>query len=105
MKELIKSSILNFANASLTDNALAFFKTLGYDTSITITQTDKTYKSFKENFIDNSPSKERFNELKAFKNDWKSFDFLFQLADNLSGIKGGKVDNQIINSVIFACIV
>ena len=104
MKKTIESHIHNFANNSLTENALAFFKTLGYNTSITITQNEKTYQSFKENFVNNSPNKERFNELKAFTNDWKSFDFLFQLADNLEGIKGGKVDNQIINSVVFACI-
>jgi REP element-mobilizing transposase RayT len=104
MKESIKSAICNFSKGTITDNSLEFFKVLGYDTSLTITQNEKTYKSFKENFVDNSPNKDRFNEVKVFSNNWKSIDFLFQLADNLSGIKGGKVDNQIINSVVFACI-
>lgn len=104
MKKLIKSAISSFSKGTLTENSLVLFKVLGYDTSITITQSEKTFKSFKENYVDNSPNKDRFNELKAYTNDWKSFDFLFQLADNLSGIKGGKVDNQIINSVVFACI-
>lgn len=104
MKESIKKSIQNFENNNVTENSLAFFNTLGYDTTLTITQDQKTYQNFKENFVDLSENKNQYNETKALTNHWKTFDFLFQLTDELTGLKGGKVGDQISNSVIFACI-
>ena len=104
MKEIIQKTVQQFANGKTAINALAFFKTLGYDTTITIAQTENSYGSFKQNFVDLSVNKNGFNENKVLANDWVSIDFLFQLADNLTGIKGGKVNNQIINSIVFASI-
>ena len=104
MKETIQQAVQQFAKGKIAPNTLELFKTLGYDTAITIAQTENSYSSFKQNFVDLSVNKERFNENKALANDWVSIDFLFQLADNLTGIMGGKVNNQIVNSIVFASI-
>ena len=104
MKETIQQAVQQFAKGKIAPNTLKLFKTLGYDTALTIAQTENSYSSFKQNFVDLSVNKERFNENKALANDWVSIDFLFQLADNLTGIMGGKVNNQIVNSIVFASI-
>nr|MCU0328447.1 hypothetical protein [Chitinophagales bacterium] len=104
LKKNIELSISNFSKNTFTENALALFNALGYDTAHNITLEDKSYQYFKENFVDLPEYKDKFNEDKAWVKEWKSFDFLFQLTDKLSGLKGGKVNNQEINSVIFACL-
>ena len=43
---------------------------------------NKTYEEFKTNYIETSPSAERFNEEKALTSEWKSIDILFQLTDD-----------------------
>lgn len=76
-KEQIKSAIQQFSHASLTENALNLFKTLGYNTERQATLDSPTYATFKDSFI-NDHSK--FNEEKASVKEWKSVDLLFQLS-------------------------
>ena len=104
MKENIKQAIQKFANHKVTENALCFFETLGYNTKLQITQNQKTGVAFDENFIANSAKKDQFNKTKALFDQWKSIDLLFQLNTDLAGVSGGKFNNQIIESVVFMTI-
>lgn len=104
MKENIKQAIQQFANHNVTENALHFFETLGYNTKLQITQDPKTAAAFDENFIQNSAKKDQFNKTKALFDQWQTVDFLFQLDSELAGVSGGKFNNQIIESVVFMTI-
>ena len=104
MKENIKQAIQKFVNHKVTENALCFFETLGYNTKLQITQNQKTGVAFDENFIANSAKKDQFNKTKALFDQWKSIDLLFQLNTDLAGVSGGKFNNQIIESVVFMTI-
>lgn len=84
----IQEAIKLFANDDITNAGINLFSVLGYDTSLQAPLDKKTYKEFKENYIDSSPSADRFNESKALVSDWKSIDILFQLTnDSFNGTK------------------
>jgi hypothetical protein len=77
----IRDAILVFRNKSLFDAGIGLFNTLGYDTSLQAPLDNKTYEEYKENYINVSEAKDRFNEEKALTSEWKSVDILFQLTD------------------------
>ncbi len=79
MKEKISASIKNFSKHSLTENALEFFKTLGYESDRQQPLDDKTFGDFQDRFISEDKN---FDETKALTDDWKYVDFLFQLTEN-----------------------
>lgn len=84
----ILEAIKAFANDDITNAGINLFSVLGYDTSLQAPLDKKTYMEFKENYIDSSPSADRFNEAKALVSDWKSIDILFQLTnDSFNGTK------------------
>ena len=77
----IQNAILAFKDKSLFDSGIGLFNTLGYDTSLQAPLDKKTYEEYKENYIEASDAKDRFNEEKALVAEWKSVDILFQLTD------------------------
>ena len=84
----IQEAIKSFANDDITNAGISLFSVLGYDTSLQAPLDKKTYMEFKENYIDSSPSADRFSEEKALVSDWKSIDILFQLTnDSFNGTK------------------
>ena len=84
----IQEAIKSFANDDITNAGISLFSVLGYDTSLQAPLEKKTYMEFKENYIDSSPSADRFSEEKALVSDWKSIDILFQLTnDSFNGTK------------------
>lgn len=84
----IQEAIKAFANDDITNAGINLFSVLGYDTSLQAPLDKKTYMEFKENYIDSSPSADRFSEEKALVSDWKSIDILFQLTnDSFNGTK------------------
>ena len=106
IKQNIKKAIHQFNNGSISENALNLFQTLGYNTGRQNPFTDKTFKFFKESFLDNDKS---FNEEKALAKEWEYVDFLFQLSkEEISGTTSlfdtGRVDNAIIESYLFFVI-
>lgn len=84
----IQEAIKLFANDDITNAGINFFSVLGYDTSLQAPLDKKTYKEFKDLYINSSQNKERFSEEKALVSDWKSIDILFQLTnDSFNGTK------------------
>ncbi len=84
----IQEAIKLFANDDITNAGINLFSVLGYDTSLQAPLDKKTYTEFKENYIDSSPSADRFSEEKTLVSDWKSIDILFQLTnDSFNGTK------------------
>ncbi len=84
----IQEAIKAFANDDITNAGINLFSVLGYDTSLQAPLDKKTYMEFKENYIDSSPSADRFSEEKALVSDWKSIYILFQLTnDSFNGTK------------------
>lgn len=78
----IQEAIKAFSNENISNAGINLFSVLGYDTSLQAPLDKKTYAEFKENYIDTSPSSDRFSEEKALVSDWKSIDILFQLTDD-----------------------
>jgi hypothetical protein len=99
LKQAIQSAVKSFASSgtgSLTDQTIAFFQTIGYDTNLQNPFTEKTFASFKESYLEGNS---RFNEQKAFVEEWKSIDLLFQLtraevSDQKNPFSTGKVKWQ-----------
>lgn len=84
----IQEAIKAFSKDNISTAGINLFSILGYDTSLQAPLDKKTYMEFKENYIDSSPSADRFNEAKALVSDWKSIDILFQLTnDSFNGTK------------------
>ncbi|MCG2726904.1 MAG: hypothetical protein L6420_11760, partial [Elusimicrobia bacterium] len=84
VKTDIEAAIKAFHTGNLTDNALGFFRTLGYNTERQQPFNQKTYNYFKEYYAHESDNK--FNEEKAQVKNWKYIDLLFQLShEELSG--------------------
>ena len=84
----IQEAIKLFANDDITNAGISLFSVLGYDTSLQAPLDKKTYKEFKDLYINSSQNKERFSEEKALVSDWKSIDILFQLTnDSFNGTK------------------
>ncbi len=94
-KKLISSCINQFSHGSLSANALALFKKLGYQSTLTFnvpTSIDKVFQ---------------FDSEKALKDEWLDAPFLFQLTEsNLSNIQSlfTQVDGTIIESYMFVAI-
>ncbi len=106
IKIKIQSSIKAFSEGNVSENSLALFSTLGYIIDRQNPFTEKTYKFFKESFLD---SNTRFNEDKAIVKDWKSIDLLFQLSQEevssqQSLFDTKRVDNTIIETYLFFVI-
>ena len=78
----IQEAIKAFSKENISNAGINLFSVLGYDTSLQAPLDIKTYTEFKENYIDTSPSSDRFSEEKALVSDWKSIDILFQLTDD-----------------------
>lgn len=78
----IQEAIKAFSKENISNTGINLFSVLGYDTSLQAPLDIKTYTEFKENYIDTSPSSDRFSEEKALVSDWKSIDILFQLTDD-----------------------
>ena len=84
----ILEAVKAFAKDDISKAGINLFSTLGYDTSLQAPLDDKTYKEFKETYIEGSPNAERFNEEKALVENWKSIDILFQLTnESFNGTK------------------
>jgi adenine-specific DNA-methyltransferase len=106
VKQKIQSAIQSFNNGSLTENALAFFSTLGYRTDRQSPFDRKSYQYFKDSFLDGNTS---FKKEKALVEDWKSIDLLFQLTQEevstqQSLFDAKRVDNTIIETYLFFVI-
>ena len=78
----IQDAIKAFSKDDISNAGINLFSVLGYDTSLQAPLDNKTYEEFKTNYIETSPSAERFNEEKALTSEWKSIDILFQLTDD-----------------------
>jgi hypothetical protein len=96
LKQAIQSAVKSFASGNLTDQSISFFQTIGYDTKLQNPFTDKTFAFFKDSFLEGDS---RFNEHKAFVQEWKSIDLLFQLtreevSDQKNRFSTGKVKWQ-----------
>src|SRR3972149_11350086 len=72
LKEQIQSALNQFANGSLSENALALFNKLGYSSNKKI---DFNKAEFERQFTEHQTA----NAQKALIGDWKSADYLFQL--------------------------
>lgn len=106
LKHSIESSIRAFLSGSISQNALNLFATLGYKTDRQNPFIEKTYRFFKDSFLEPDTS---FNEAKARVDDWKSIDLLFQLTqeelfDQQTIFDTKRVDNTIIETYLFFAI-
>lgn len=106
LKHSIESSIRAFLSGSISQNALNLFAKLGYKTDRQNPFIEKTYRFFKESFLEPDTS---FNEAKARVDDWKSIDLLFQLtqeelSDQQILFDTKRVDNTIIETYLFFAI-
>ena len=106
LKSSIQSSIKLFANGDISENTLALFSTLGYNTDRQNPFIKKTYQTFKDSFLDGETS---FNEDKARVNEWRSVDLLFQLTkDEMTAQQSlfdtKQVDQTMIETYLFFAI-
>ncbi|MCG2762144.1 MAG: hypothetical protein L6253_03050, partial [Candidatus Atribacteria bacterium] len=74
VKTDIEAAIKAFHTGNLTDNALGYFRTHGYNTARQQPFNQKTYNYFKEYYAHESDNK--FNEEKAQVKNWKYIDLL-----------------------------
>lgn len=77
----IQEAIKAFAKDDISKAGINLFSVLGYDTSLQAPLDKKSFTEFKEDYIEASPSADRFNEEKALTDEWKTIDILFQLTD------------------------
>ena len=106
VKVKIQDAILKFNDGTLSENAIALFRTLDYNTTRQSPLEKKTYACFKENYISDSIL---FNEKKALTPDWKYVDLLFQLSKEevlklTSLFDTKKVDRTVIETYLFFAI-
>ena len=106
MKQDIENAIKYFANPQLSDNSIKLFQTLGYNTARQNPFSEKTYRFFKESFLDGNA---QFNEEKALVAEWKYVDLLFQLSKEevlklTSLFDTKKVDRTVIETYLFFAI-
>lgn len=81
LREKIENAIKDFGGGKIFDASVNLFNTLGYDTSLQSPLDRKNFDEFNELFIESSPNKERFSKERAFADEWKSIDIVFQLTD------------------------
>ena len=101
----ILEAIKRFCGGDLTQNSLALFETLGYNTVRQAPLDTSSYPVFKETFITDKP----FNEERAKTAEWKHVDLLFQLSkeeilQQTSLFDTGRVDQTIIETYLFFTI-
>lgn len=106
LKMAIQKAIIDFAKEPVHIASIRLFNTLGYNTERQDNFQDKSFKFFKDSFLENNTS---FNEEKACVKDWKCIDLLFQLTvDEISKQNGlfdtKQVDNSIIEAYLFFAI-
>lgn len=77
----IQEAVKAFAKDDISKAGINLFSVLGYDTSLQSPLDKKSFTEFKEDYIEASPSADRFNEEKALTDEWKTIDILFQLTD------------------------
>src|SRR4030042_6118666 len=78
IKNNIRNSVADFSSGSLTDKSIRLFTELGYNTERQNPFSQKTFRFFKESFLDGNT---RFNEAKALVSEWKYIYLFFQLSD------------------------
>ncbi len=106
IKQNIQSVLKSYIDANLTEKSLNLFKTLGYNTKRQAPLDKKTYKGFKDAYLDGNI---RFNEDKAVVSEWKYIDLLFQLSKDEITTQIGffdtkQVDRTIIETYLFFVI-
>ncbi|MCX6578838.1 MAG: DUF559 domain-containing protein [Candidatus Aminicenantes bacterium] len=106
IKTRIREAINGFSNENLSANALKLFQTLGYNTDRQNPFTERTFRFFKEEFLEGNTC---FNEEKAKAKEWKEVDLLFQLTkDEVAGPHGvmdaGQVNRGQMESYLFFAI-
>jgi len=94
IKTRIRSAINEFSNENLSANALKLFETIGYKTDRQNPFTERTFRFFKESFLDGNTF---FNEEKAKAKEWKEVDLLFQLTKEEVTGPHGRVDARQVN--------
>ncbi|HOE91454.1 MAG TPA: hypothetical protein PLV22_05730, partial [Candidatus Cloacimonadota bacterium] len=102
----IQKAIKDFSNITVQQASIKLFNTLGYKSERKSPFQETSYQYFKDKFI---RTDSKFNEEKAYIEEWKSIDLLFQLTDNeiseqLSQFDTKQVDNTIIEAYLFFSI-
>lgn len=82
MLERIQNALNNFSDGNLTENALSFFATLGYESNRQIPLDEKSFEGFQNEFITDESN---FSRKNAFVEDWQYADLLFQLTGDELG--------------------
>jgi hypothetical protein len=105
-KKIIKSALQSFGGGDLSQKSLKLYQTLGYNTERQNPFSEKTYRCFKESYLDGDT---RFSEVKALVPEWKYVDLLFQLSkDEITPQHGlfvtKRVDRTIIETYLFFVI-
>jgi len=105
-KHKIEAALKTFSLGNLSENALALFSVLGYNTDRQAPLDKPNYANFKETFF---ISQSKFNEEKARVKDWQYVDLLFQLSKEeirkqISLFDTKKVDQTIIETYLFFAI-
>lgn len=105
-KKKIQSAIQHFTGEDLTAQSLALFNALGYNTKRQAPLDQKTYKGFKDAYLDGNTS---FSEEKSLASEWKKIDLLFQLSKEEVTTQHGlfdtkQVDRTIIETYLFFVI-
>lgn len=106
LKFEIQKAIKDFSDRTVQQASINLFNTLGYITDRKSPFPDTSFQYFKESFIGTDL---KFNEEKAYIEEWKSIDLLFQLTDNeisrqLIAFDTNQVDNTIIETYLFFSI-
>jgi hypothetical protein len=102
MPEQIIISLKSFSHGNLTEKALNLFQTLGYKIDRQQHLANKSFQDFAEFIHDEA----NFSKEKAFTDDWRYVDLLFQLtgedlSDEISMFDTSRVDDTIIESYLF----
>jgi len=105
-KKIIKSALQSLRDGDLSQKSLKLYQTLSYNTERQGTFNEKTYRCFKESYLDGDT---RFSEVKALVSEWKYVDLLFQLSkDEITPQHGlfvtKRVDRTIIETYLFFVI-
>ena len=106
IKQKIQSALQSFKDGSLTEKCLTLFNTLGYKTDRQNPFREKTYRFFKESFLEGNSS---FREEKALVLEWRYIDLLFQLSKEEitpqhSLFDTKQVDRTVIETYLFFVI-
>ena len=76
MLEKIQNALNQFSDGNLTENALNFFRTLGYESERQMPFDDKSFAEFKDRYIEEDSG---FNENNALVEEWRYVNLLFKL--------------------------